>query len=149
MFESAFFINVKVIWNGLVAGVAWALVWAGVDEQTYTIFAVLLVFDYLTGITKAFILEQKITSNRSKYGIASKLSLLIIPVILGLGGKAVDADFALTIYWAMNVLILSEVYSIVGNIYSIRSGEEMPEFDAVQAIGKRIRLVMTGNNQGD
>lgn len=135
-------VKIKVIWNSFAAFMAMILVWAGVNEQTYSIFTFLLLTDYVTGISKAYMMGDSITSNKSKYGIMSKASLLIIPIILGLGGKAVGADFSTILYWSMNVLIMSELYSIIANVYSIRTGEELPEFDVLQLIGKRIRDTM-------
>lgn len=139
-------LKLKMFWNISIAFMATVLVWAGVNQESYLIFLVLLMLDYITGLVKAFYLGQHITSRRSKYGIASKLSLLIVPIVIGLGGKAVGAEFDAIIFWSMNVMILSEVYSVIGNIYSIRSGQEMPEFDALQSIGKRIRNAMMGSS---
>lgn len=131
--------KMQLVWNGSIGLFGLFFTWAGVNEETYTIFLVLLLIDYASGILKAKSLGHQITSRKSKYGFVSKLSLLIIPIVLGLGGRAIDADFSLMIYWSMNVLILSEVYSIIGNVYAIRTGDDLPEYDALQMIGKRLR----------
>jgi hypothetical protein len=39
----------------------------------------------------------------------------------------------------INLLIVSEVYSILGNIYAVRTRNELPEWDVISIMGKRIR----------
>ena len=36
----------------------------------------------------------------------------------------------------------AEVYSIISNIYTIKSGEELPEYDAIAIIDKKLRNVL-------
>jgi len=56
---------------------SWMLVIAGLDSEAFYIFAVLLLIDFITGLWKARALKQNVTSNKAKYGIVSKLSLLM------------------------------------------------------------------------
>ena len=84
-----------------------------------------------------------------KYGIISKFSLLLIPLVLAIAAKAVSADFSYVLIVGINILVLSEVYSIVGNIYSVRTKEELPEYDAVAMIGKKIRAMLIRASEND
>jgi len=128
---------------------SWVLVWAGIDGEVFLILTILLIIDFVSGIWKAHTLEQSVTSNKMKYGIISKLSLLLIPVIVGLGIKAIGADAHPLLLGSMNMLILSEIYSVIGNIYCVRTGQELPEFDVLSSIAKSIRNRMMGNTENN
>lgn len=120
---------------------AW-LAYLGLDKEAILLFSLLLLIDYVTGVTKSYKLGYAITSVRMKYGILSKLSLLLIPIVLAIGAKAVGSDFKSVLIIGLNILILSEVYSIIGNIYSIRTHKELPEYDVVAMLGNKIRNML-------
>jgi toxin secretion/phage lysis holin len=132
----------KVVLNTILVFLASILTYLGLDVETFTILGYLLFIDYVTGILKARTLSHCISSNKMKYGVVSKFSLVLIPLVIALGAKALQANSDEFLYIGMNILILSEVYSIVGNIYTIRSKEELPEWDAVAALGHRIRTML-------
>ena len=115
------------------------LAYLEISQEPFALFAILLMIDYVTGLVKAQALNISITSNKMKYGIISKLSLLFIPIVLAIAAKAVGVDSHYILMSGINILIISEVYSIIGNIYSTRTKEELPEYDAVAMIGKKIR----------
>lgn len=133
------FVTMKTVYNVCVVCFAGLFTWLGLDVEVFIVFAFLLILDYLSGLGKARVLGHQITSNKMKYGIVSKLSLIIIPLTLALAAKGVKIDATNVLYVGMNILILSELYSIIGNIYALRTKEELPEYDAVAALGKRIR----------
>jgi phage-related holin len=132
----------KWIYNLFAVSLATFLTYLGIMKDPFLIFAYLLLIDYATGLLKARAIKESITSNKMKYGIASKLSLLLIPIVIALGAKGVGADFAFVLVSSMTVLIISEVYSIVSNIYAIRYGNELPEYDVVALIGHKIRGIL-------
>lgn len=138
-----------IIYNTLLAGFATLLTYLGLNKEAFTLFAVLLIIDYVTGVGKARIIGQSITSNRMKYGIASKMVLLFIPIVLAIGAKIINQPSDSILFVGVNILVLSEVYSIIGNIYSMRTKEELPEIDAVAAIGRFIRdkLIALGGGE--
>ena len=140
MVETTAFI--KVFYNFIVIFISSMLVYLDLEKEPMFFFAVLLVIDYITGLYKARILNHSITSNKMKYGLISKLLLLLIPIVLAIGGKAIGADFHYVVLASMNILIISEVYSIIGNIYASSTKEEFPEWDAVALIGKKIRTFL-------
>lgn len=140
--------TIKTIWNFLIVLLSGVLAYLEISQEPFTIFAILLVIDYITGVWKAKTLGISITSNKMKYGLISKLSLLIIPIVLAMGAKATGADYHYILLSGMYILILSEVYSIIGNIYCMNTGEELPEYDAVAMLGKQIRNILI-RNSGD
>ena len=133
---------IKIVWNTFVVLVSGILAYLEISQEPFTLFAILLVIDYITGLWKAKTLEHSITSNKMKYGLISKLSLIIVPIVIAIGAKAVGADFHYVVLASMNILIISEVYSIIGNIYASSTKEEFPEWDAVAMIGKKIRTFL-------
>lgn len=133
---------IKIVWNFFIVLFSGVLAYLEISQEPFTLFAILLIIDYLTGVMKAKVLGISITSNKMKYGIISKLSLLLIPITIAIGAKAVGADSHHILLAGMYILIFSEVYSIIGNIYSIRTKEELPEYDAVSVIGKKIRTFL-------
>lgn len=145
--EISIYIKAIVLLVQSVAG--FGLVYAGIDREIFSILAALLLIDFVTGTWKAHTLGRRVRSNRMKYGVISKLSLLIIPIAIGLGVRAIGQDAEMMILVAMNILILSEVYSIIGNIYVVRTGIELPEYDALTAIAKSIRRRLEGESKSD
>lgn len=134
--------GIKIILNTATIGIAGILTYLGLDQEIFTALGWLLFIDYFTGVWKAKTLGHTISSNKMKYGVVSKFSLMLIPFVFALAAKAMDTNAANVLFVGMNILVLSEVYSIIGNIYSIRTKEEMPEFDAVAALGHKIRKIL-------
>ncbi|MDM5264667.1 phage holin family protein [Sulfurovum sp. XTW-4] len=136
------FVSLKLILNGGMVAIASMLSYLGLNKEAFTIFGYLLLIDYITGVLKAKTLNECITSNKMKYGVISKFSLVLIPLVLALAAKSLHGDAENMLYVGMNILILSETYSIIGNIYTIRTREKLPEWDAVAALGHKIRSVL-------
>ena len=144
MIETTTFI--KIIWNSFVVLFSGILAYLEISQEPFTLFALLLIIDYITGLAKAKTLGHSITSNKMKYGLISKLSLIIVPLVVAMGAKALGADSHYVLTSGMYILILSEVYSIIGNIYSTRTKQEFPEYDALATIGKYIRNFLMSKN---
>lgn len=140
-------LTAKVLFSGIAGGISWLLLYTGINGEVFSILAALLVVDFITGVAKAHRLGKHITSNRARYGVASKLSLLLIPLVLGAAARAMGKDGGTLFTWGMNLLILSETYSIIGNIYTIRTVNELPEWDVVSLLGQKIRdMIQRGDN---
>ena len=133
---------IKIVWNTFVVLFSGVLAYLEISQEPFTLFALLLIIDYITGLAKAKTLGHSITSNKMKYGLISKLSLIIVPLVVAMGAKALGADSHYVLTSGMYILILSEVYSIIGNVYSARTKEEFPEYDALAMIGKQIRNIL-------
>ncbi len=117
---------------------------AGVTHEAYTAFAVLMLFDVATGVLASAKCDgwRSITSRRLSFGIISKLLLLFIPLAIALAGKAAGVSLQSVISSAFMVLTLSELYSVIGNIYTVRTGVRVPEFDAVSVVLRNIRRLI-------
>lgn len=118
------------------------------DSEALFAYALLLLIDTFTGFAKTISLGQSPTSRRLIVGVISKISMLIIPIVLALGAKGIGKDFSPLIDTVIYVLILSEIYSIIANIYTIKTRKTVEEFDAISLILRRIRTLLI-NTIGD
>jgi len=122
-----------------LANLAGVLTYLGVPIEPFSLLAFLIMIDFITGVWKAHSLGVEVTSNKAKYGVLSKFSLLIIPIVMGAGARALGQNSTEFFVYGLNLLIVSEVYSTIGNIYSLRTKQELPEWDAISLIGKKMR----------
>lgn len=135
-------VGIKIFFNGMTVCCGTLMTYLGINAEAFMLFAVLLAIDYMTGVAKANIIGEPITSAKMKYGVISKLSILIIPLVLAVVAKIVGADFAFVLLVGINILAISEAYSIIGNIYTIKTRETLPEYDAIGAIGRKLRRIL-------
>ena len=115
------------------------LLYLNISEEMFSIFTCLIIVDFITGIWAANATGESITSNRAKYGLVSKFSLLLIPIVLAAAAKAVGEDASNFFNWGLGLLVFSEAYSIISNIVGIRTGKALPEWDAIALLAKAIR----------
>lgn len=132
-------LTMKMIFSIVIVSVAGALTYIGLNKEMMMLFSVLLIIDYITGVGKAAVLKHDITSYKMKYGLASKLVLIFIPVTLAIAAKILGKDFSDILFTGINILVLSEVYSIFGNVYSMKKKKELPEIDAISELASFIR----------
>lgn len=111
----------------------------GLDVTKFFILSFLMVLDLVTGTTKAYVCKEDVTSRRLSAGFLSKIMVLFVPLTVALMAKGVEIDMTGLVRFTVSILIISEAYSVVGNVYTIKTGEVVKEIDAVSAIVKRIR----------
>ena len=130
------------IFNAFIFALAWALAYTGLPIEPAVILGVLMLIDFIFGIACAKATKTPITSHRMRVGMLSKATLLTIPLVMALAAKGLGADFYYLVTWIVYVFILSEVYSIVSNAYTIKTGKHAPEWDAISFILARLRAVL-------
>ena len=133
-----------LIWigNGLLGLGAWALMYTGLPAEPAAILAVLMCVDFVAGISKSRVTGIPVTSHRIKVGTISKCGVLTVPLVMALTAKGLGVEFNWIVSWSISVLILSESYSIIANVFAIRTGKIAPEWDAVSLILSKIRSVV-------
>lgn len=127
------------IGNGLLGLAAWALMYTGLPAEPAAILMVLMLIDFVAGISRAHVLGEQVTSRRMLAGALTKCGALTVPLVMALAAKGLGTDFTWIAGWTVSVFILSETYSIIANIYAAKTGVNMPEFDAVSAVLKKVR----------
>lgn len=96
------------------------------------ILAYLMLIDFVSGIAKqARINYKEITSYKAWIGIMKKSFTFVMILSIGLVFKALEIDGNGVIKAVMTILIGAEGYSILQNIYTIRTGKYMKEVDVV------------------
>lgn len=110
-----------------------------IDAKKLSILVVLMCIDMLTGTFKAYRTKENITSRRWIAGFLSKLVVLLVPFTIALMANGVDFDVKWFIGFSLSIMVIAEAYSILGNIYTFKTGEAVTEIDAVSAIIKVLR----------
>lgn len=116
-------------------------VYLGLSMESFGILAVLMIIDTILGIIRAGVVHgwRDVTSHKASFGILSKLAMIFVPVVVALSGKGVGMNLVPIAGGALSMLIVSETYSILGNVQSIRTRRDIKEFDAVNYTLSRIR----------
>ena len=68
------------------------------------------------------------------WGFCLKISILLLPLIVALLAKGMQQDFTLLIDITIKILILSEAYSCLGNIYAIKNQKELKSIDILSML---------------
>lgn len=113
----------------------------GLSLQSFTILAVFMLIDVLTGIVRTYVVNggRSIKSSRLGAGILSKSCIILVPVLLVWSGEGTGINLLPIAQGTLSVLILAELYSILGNVQSIRLKRDIMEFDAVNFIILKLR----------
>lgn len=113
----------------------------GLSMQSFGVLAAFMMIDVITGLVRAYTVHggRSIKSYRLGAGILSKLCIILVPLLVVWGGEGAHIDLLLVGQGALSVLILAELYSILGNIQSIRLRKDVMEFDAVNFIVLKLR----------
>ena len=131
-----------------VAGWLWVCEYLHLNCELMILLMVTMCFDFVAGWFKSIALEIPITLKRLVIGFYSKVMTFIILLLLGVITAAVDIQYP-TIVEGMGfkeyisgvilVMILSESYSVYGNIQAARTGEEVKEIDFISMFIRGVR----------
>lgn len=114
-------------------------VYLSIDLDIISMLSVLMFSDIVFGIMKAFRLNHKISIITLLWGFATKLSLLTIPMVVALMGKALGYDFRWCVDLAIKALIVNEGFSILANIISIKQNKDVENFDFISLFVDLLR----------
>ena len=98
------------------------------------ILMVFMCLDSALGAFKAVRLGYKFKFKIMLIGFMLKLCFLIIPLTIALLGRALGYDFGIVVNISISVLIVSEAYSILGNIYAAKNKKKIDKIDAVSML---------------
>lgn len=120
-------------------GIYTLFVFLGIDHDIVGVLGILMVIDTGLGVIKALRLSDKVTFKKMMWGMVTKVSVLIIPMILALVAKGIDLDFRWFVVAVINVLIVAEAFSCITNILSIKSKERIENADYITMVLHAIR----------
>jgi phage-related holin len=110
-----------------------------IPQEQLTILGVLMLLDTMTGVAKAYKTNPKtITSHALAVGVLKKFLTVILVYTLALVGKWVNIPPAHFMEWGLSILIMAEWYSAIQNIYAVRTGKVLPEYDVISIILKKL-----------
>jgi len=112
-----------------------------IGPESYSVLALMMVLDTITGVLRVGVIHgwKHITSHEATMGIIKKGTAISVPLLIAIAGHGVGLELVEVAKWTLRVLILSELYSIISNMQSIRLGRDVAEFDAVSFILSKIR----------
>ena len=132
-----------MIKSGLAIILAYVSTLFGSIDLTLKVLLVCMIFDYITGIVKAFILKE-LDSRKGLIGIAKKVFILVVVIIANMLDKIISAN-GLNLDFVRDITIMfyivNEIISILENV-----GEfiEIPDFIR----NALAQLKKGGNNNG-
>lgn len=121
----------------------WAFSYTGISKETTGILAVLLVLDVVTALIRVAITNPKAFSSRiGIVGILSKCLTFMIPFIIAIVGKGAGMNMTTFSNYALNVLVIYEGWSVIGNIGQIRAKDtSLNEYDAISFLIRKIQAL--------
>lgn len=113
----------------------------GMSMHSFSILFAFIMLDMITGIWRVYVLQggEAIKSRHAINGLVSKMLFIVIPLVVAYTGRGMGLDLTALATGCLGLLIASTGYSVIGNIYTIRTGSVVVEFDAVRFILIRIR----------
>ena len=118
-----------------------SLEFIGFEPGILGLLAFVMLIDVITGIHRVYRNDgaTAIASHPLLKGIGAKLMLMLVLLSVGATATIIGYEAAPYIQAAISVIALAELYSVVGNVYSARTGKPKVEFDAVAFILVKIR----------
>lgn len=112
--------------------------------DAYTILGIFMLTDTFTGVIKSGTIRgwRSVTSHSLTLGILSKATIILVPLLITIAGHGVGFDLVFLGKSTLNILIISELYSILSNIQSIRLKKEVQEFDAINFLLSKLRDIL-------
>jgi len=111
----------------------------GIDAEVVEVLFVLMCIDTVLGAIKAVVLGKLFSFKKLMWGVVTKLSVLIIPMVMALVAKGLSFDFKWFVLAILNVLIVAEAFSSISNILSIKSKKNVENVDFVSLLLRGIR----------
>ena len=114
-------------------------VYLGIETGIVKVLFWMMVLDSIFGIIKALRLKQQFSFKVLGWGMVSKLTLLVIPMVLALMGKGLSFDFNYFVVAVINILIVNEGISCITNMMTIKSGKKIENTDYITKLLEAIR----------
>ena len=111
------------------------------SQVAISLLTFLIIIDSITGFTKAWI-NKEASSKLGIRWVIAKFYLLIIPVSISSVWMISGLDLSYLVSGTLSLLAFAELYSIVANIYEIKTKNKLPEYDAVSSVIKALLSVI-------
>lgn len=111
----------------------------GIDGSVVEILFLLMCTDTVLGAIKAIRLGNQFSFKKLLWGIVTKLSVLVIPMVIALVAKGLSFNFKWFVLAILNILIVAEGFSAISNILSIKTKKNVENTDFISMMLKAIR----------
>lgn len=101
----------------------------------------LIVIDFFVGAIKAYA-RYEFCFRSLWLGFIIKLLFILIPFVFALAVKVLGYHFVFLLEFVVHGLILSEVFSILRNIYIIKTNKNIPDFDFLSLLLSKLRQII-------
>ncbi len=128
--------SIKTFWYVAVTSI---LVYLNIPQESLWVLGSLMIIDTLTGIAKQYKVESiGITSKRMTTWVVTKFVTLMFLFSgwLVINFFKIEPDYY--IQTVLSVLIMAEFYSIIQNVYAVRTGVILPEYDVISIALKKL-----------
>lgn len=115
------------------------LTYIGLSADIMYIYAFLLLADFISGIVRALVMEEKVSYITARNGIIVKMLLWFIPIILACTAKVIGVEAQYAFEWGIGLLAFTEGYSFASNTYYIKRGKYLPKIDGLAILGELLR----------
>lgn len=123
-----------------IKGLFYALfVFLGIKTGVVKILFYLMLIDSFLGVAKSLRLGYKFSLRRLAWGVISKLSILVIPMIVALMAKGLNLNFNYFVVLIIDVLIVNEGISCITNVLSIKTKKQIENTDYITKLLEVIR----------
>lgn len=115
-------------------------IWLNIDMTVFVVLVSFMLLDSFTGGIKAVRLGEAFKFKKLFIGLSVKFLFLIIPLSVAMLGKGLGSDMAFGVEVIMRLLIVSEFYSFIGNVYTIKTKEEVDDIDIISMLLVALRV---------
>jgi len=122
----------------VIVAISGVLNYLSIDQEKFTILAILMALDLLAGGYKAWKFNC-FSMIAMRNGLIAKVFFLLIPIAIALMAKGIELDVKWIIFQTVAMLIVADGYSVIANIYSASTLKEVAEIDIVSAMLQFIR----------
>lgn len=137
---STFSTTIADFWQEIKTAIYLLFAFLNIDMDIVKILSILMLIDTSLGILKSLYLKElKFTFKKLLWGIVSKSTILLIPMLLALVSLGVGYDFKWIVDIVLKILIVSEAISSITNILSMKEKKNIENTDYVSKILHAIR----------
>jgi len=117
----------------------WMFEYLAIPTEQLSILALLMFIDFITGVGKQFRIDPKeITSHLAWLWVMKKIATLVSVLSVALVFKGLSINEQRYVVGILSIFITAEGYSTLQNVYAIRTGKILPEFDVISIVLRNI-----------
>lgn len=136
-------------YSGMIGNLKYFLygsfVYLDIDLDVYKVLMIFMLIDTFFGVLKVLKIDYiKFSVKMLIWGIVSKITLLLFPLLVALLGKSIGDDLGLGVDIVMRLLIVGEFISALSNIYTVKTGLVVKDIDVFSMTFKFIRAKAMG-----